>query len=70
MDHVRTQLPYALSVGIAALLFGELGTGLGLYPAWVGLLLGAAALTALVFVVGRPVDHDGEPKSVPAPAQE
>ncbi len=56
VDHVRTQLPYALSVGIAALVFGEIGTGLGLYPAWVGLLLGAAALTALVFVLGRPVD--------------
>jgi len=62
VDHVRTQLPYALSVGIAALLFGEIGTGLGLYPAWVGLLLGAAALTALVFVVGRSVDDaDSDP---------
>lgn len=61
VDHVRTQLPYALSVGFAALIFGELGTGLGLYPAWVGLLLGAGALTALVYVLGRRVDGPDDP---------
>ena len=55
VDHVRTQLPYALSVGFVALLFGEVATGLGLYPAWVGLLLGAAALVALIYFVGKPL---------------
>ena len=58
VDHVRTQLPYALAVGLIGLVFGELATGLGLYPAWVGLLLGVAALVFLVRFVGRPVpDH-------------
>ena len=70
VDHVRTQLPYALSVGIVALVFGELGTGFGLYPAWVGLLLGAAALAALVFFVGKPVDGPGSEAAAAEPAPE
>jgi Na+/H+ antiporter NhaC len=58
VDHVRTQLPYALAVGLVSLVFGDLATGLGLYPAWVGMLLGAAALVLLLRVVGRVVpDH-------------
>ncbi len=56
VDHVRTQLPYALTVGIVALVFGELATGLGLYPAWVGMLISLAVLLAIVRFVGRPVD--------------
>jgi Na+/H+ antiporter NhaC len=58
IDHVRTQLPYALAVGLVSLFFGDLATGFGLYPAWVGLVLGAGALVALLYFVGRPVpDH-------------
>ena len=53
VDHVRTQLAYALTVGFVSLVFGEIGTGLGLYPAWVGLILGAMVLLAVVQVVGR-----------------
>jgi Na+/H+ antiporter NhaC len=44
VDHVRTQLPYALAVGAAAVVFGELPVAFGLYPPWVGLALGALAL--------------------------
>ncbi len=59
VDHVRTQLPYALLVGIVSLVVCELPTGLGLYPAWVALLLGASALVAVVWLVGRKVpDHE------------
>ena len=67
VDHVRTQLPYALSVGIASLVFGELGTGLGLYPAWVGMLLGAASLVVLIYGVGRPVGDPPEDGAVAEP---
>ncbi|MEM9865546.1 MAG: Na+/H+ antiporter NhaC family protein [Myxococcota bacterium] len=56
IDHVRTQLPYALAVGAVAIVIGELGTGFGLYPAWVGLLLGAVAVVAVVRFVGKPVE--------------
>jgi Na+/H+ antiporter NhaC len=55
VDHVRTQLPYALAVGLVSVIVGDLGTGLGLYPAWVGLGLGAITLYALLRLVGKRV---------------
>lgn len=55
VDHVRTQLPYALVVGIVSLLCGEVATGFGLYPAWVGLIVGAVALVLIVRFFGKPV---------------
>jgi Na+/H+ antiporter NhaC len=48
VDHVRTQLPYALTVGAVAVLFGELPVAAGIYPSWVGLLLGACVLFAVL----------------------
>lgn len=56
VDHVRTQLPYALVVGGISLVFGELATGLGLYGAPVGLLLGGVAVVAVVRGLGREVE--------------
>jgi Na+/H+ antiporter NhaC len=59
VDHVRTQLPYALLVGTVCILVCELPTGFGLYPPWVALLLGAITLVAIVTFVGKKVpDHD------------
>jgi Na+/H+ antiporter NhaC len=55
VDHVRTQLPYALLVGGVSLVVGELATGLGLYGPLVALLVGMALLAVLVRVLGRPV---------------
>ena len=52
MDHVRTQLPYALTAMAAAGLLGYLGGAL-LYPGYVGLLLGVAALSAVLWIWGR-----------------
>ena len=46
MDHVRTQIPYALAGGLAALLICTLPAGFGL-PWWLLLPLAAAALVAL-----------------------
>lgn len=56
VDHVRTQLPYALAVGGVSLVVGELATGLGLYGPWVALLLGTVALALLVRFAGKPVE--------------
>ena len=52
-DHVRTQLPYALVVGIVSVIIGEVGVGLGWWNSWVALGLGCAILTVLAFGIGR-----------------
>lgn len=55
MEHVRTQLPYAVLAGAAALFCGTVPTSLGL-PWWAGMLL-AAAVTALgLRLLGEPVE--------------
>ncbi len=71
IDHVQTQLPYALMVGLAALVCGYLPVGWGL-PPWAGLLLGAAAVVAAVFGFGRRLDvgrgaATGEPAGTGSP---
>ena len=55
MDPVRTQLPYAISVAILALLLGSLGTSYGV-PVIFAYLLGVAALWPLVRFVGKPTE--------------
>lgn len=68
VDHVKTQLPYALAVGVLAMGLGNVGTAYGLPPI-VALLTGAAALVALVWFVGRPVGIDVT-GSAPTPASD
>ena len=52
IEHVRTQLPYALVVGVAALLVGTIPGGFGLHPA-ISLLLGVAILYGILRTFGR-----------------
>ena len=52
IEHVRTQLPYALLVGFAALLIGTVPGGFGL-PPWISLLVGAGVLFVILKVFGR-----------------
>ena len=67
VDHVRTQLPYALAVGGVSLVIGEIAVGLGLWGPWVALLLGAVALFAIVRFLGKPLDPPAtEQKEKPA----
>ena len=54
VDHVRTQLPYALAVGIVAVVTGYLPAGFGVHPV-ICLAVGTATLFALLRWVGRPV---------------
>ncbi len=54
IDHVRTQMPYALVVGTIALLFGALPAGLGLSP-WVAMAICLALLGLIIWRVGRKV---------------
>ncbi|MEF8866204.1 MAG: Na+/H+ antiporter NhaC family protein [Salinibacter sp.] len=55
IEHVRTQLPYALSVGTVAILFGTLPAGFGM-PWMVGLIVGGLLLFGLLKLVGKPVE--------------
>jgi Na+/H+ antiporter NhaC len=55
MDHVATQVPYAVSVMLVALLAGYLPAALGVPPA-VSLSVGVVALVALAFGLGRRIE--------------
>ena len=52
LQHVSTQMPYALTVGSVALLVGVLPTALG-FPSWAAFLLALAALGLVVRFVGK-----------------
>jgi Na+/H+ antiporter NhaC len=51
--HVRTQLPYALGIGLLGLLIGDVPTAYGL-PPWVSLLVGTAVILLAVRFWFRP----------------
>lgn len=52
LQHVKTQMPYALTVGVVALLIGVLPTALGL-PSWLAFAVALAALALIVRFVGK-----------------
>lgn len=56
VDHVKTQLPYALAVGLLSMLLGNIGTAYGLPPV-VGLMIGVAILAVLLWTIGTPVEN-------------
>jgi Na+/H+ antiporter NhaC len=57
VDHVRTQLPYALVVAMVGMVVGDIPTAYGVSP-YVSLLLGAVILFLVVRFVGKPNDPD------------
>jgi len=59
IDHVRTQLPYAMLVGGVGLLLGTVPTGFG-FPWWLSLVIGVAVLVVVHRFLGKPVDIDGD----------
>ncbi|MEC7808808.1 MAG: Na+/H+ antiporter NhaC family protein, partial [Gemmatimonadota bacterium] len=54
MDHVRTQLPYAVLVGLIGMVLGNVGTAYGL-PPWGALLGGVSLLFLFLRFRGRVV---------------
>jgi Na+/H+ antiporter NhaC len=56
IEHVRTQMPYALIVGAVAVLFGTIPCGFGV-PPWVGMIVGAVLLVGILRVFGRRPDE-------------
>jgi Na+/H+ antiporter NhaC len=55
IDHVRTQMPYALSVGLVGMLVGDIPTAYGMSP-WISLILGSGILLGLLFLIGQRED--------------
>ncbi len=54
IEHVRTQLPYAMVTGLTAILICLIPSGFGI-PWWLCLLIGAIALVACLLFFGKPV---------------
>ena len=52
MDHVWTQMPYALSAGLAALFLCTLPAGFGM-PWWILLILGISSQVIIVSIFGK-----------------
>lgn len=61
IDHVRTQMPYALMVGLVGMVVGDIPTAYGLSP-WISLLLGAGILLGLIFLIGKREDPLPSPR--------
>ncbi len=57
LDHVTTQLPYALVVALLAIVVGNVGTALGL-PAWVALIGSIAILAGGLKLFGTSVQEE------------
>jgi len=55
IDHVRTQMPYALLVGIVAMAVGDIPTAYGMSP-WISLVLGSAILLGVLYLFGKRED--------------
>ncbi len=55
ISHVRTQLPYAILVGVVSLLLGDIPTAFGFSP-YISIVLIMATLTGILFLVGKRVD--------------
>lgn len=55
IDHVRTQLTYAITVGIVTMLIGDILTAFGLSPV-IALILISTILVGIIYLFGRRVD--------------
>ena len=65
IDHVRTQMPYALFVGSIAILFGYIPAGFGL-PIYLIMPLAFVAMFIGIQILGKSVDIDEQEESLTA----
>jgi Na+/H+ antiporter NhaC len=56
IEHVKTQMPYALTVGAVAILFGSIPAAMGV-SSWFTFPVGIAVLWGIVHVWGSPTDE-------------
>lgn len=59
IEHVRTQLPYALIVGVVAMAAGTIPSGFG-FPPWLSLLVSIPILVAILRIFGRDAGGSSE----------
>lgn len=52
ISHVKTQMPYALTVGLISITLGTIGTALGL-PNWIAFIAGIGICWLIVLKIGR-----------------
>lgn len=55
IEHVRTQMPYALTVGFVAVVFGTIPAAYGFVSSWVLMLLGVVILFGFIHFFGKKV---------------
>jgi Na+/H+ antiporter NhaC len=58
IDHVRTQIPYALLVGFVGMAVGDIPTAYGMSP-WISIVLGSGILLGILYVFGKREDMPG-----------
>lgn len=71
IDHVRTQVPYALLAAVVGVLLGDIPTAYG-FPAWLSLILGVAVIGGAIYWIGKPVPEyraEDEPDESPVAAK-
>lgn len=56
IDHVKTQMPYALTVAAITVICGYIPAGLGI-SVWIVLPIAAIVTCGVVYFVGKPVDN-------------
>jgi Na+/H+ antiporter NhaC len=54
IDHVKTQMPYALLAAIVGMLVGDIPTAFGLSP-WLAIVIGTGTMIVFLLVVGKKV---------------
>ena len=57
VDHVRTQLPYALLAATVGVLVGDIPSAYGLSP-WISILVGVSVMTVVLFAFGKKSDTE------------
>jgi len=70
VEHVNTQLPYGILVGVVAVLCGLVPAGYG-FPWWVGMAVSIAVLVAVIWFVGASNDpaEQGSTKTAESAAE-
>ena len=66
IEHVRTQMPYAILVGVVAIFIGTIPGGYG-FPPLLSILIGGVLLFGILRFFGRSADQDAgvEPAAAP-----